>query len=413
MKKKIVAFLLALLFAAPAYGQNSGSVTNHAFAIGKGAGVAGYTSLLCSSGQLAIGSATDPVCRTVSGDATLSAAGVVALATVNANVGTFGSSSQTVTLTINGKGLITGAVAQSISAPALFPTPVRAGDVIYWNGSSWVTLAGNNSGSVFLAENASGVPSWAAGTVTGVASVGGLTGAVGITASDLAVSGSSIQLSAARRTISAGCAINATATATCSDGSAGANNGTYTTPTGALWLEVELVGGGGGGAGSGTTPGNGGPGGATTWGAGPILSSGTSIGATGATGGAGGTPSGGFVNRTGAAGGNGSGLSSTAGGVGGASPYAGAGAGGAPGGGSGANAATNSGSGGGGGGVNSTINGGGGGGSGGFLKAIINTPAATYSYAVGAGGTAGTLGTGGAPGGAGGSGYIQVIPHFN
>lgn len=36
----------------------------------------------------------------------------------------------------------------------------RSGDIPYWNGSTWVTLPGNNSGSNFLLENASGVPSW-------------------------------------------------------------------------------------------------------------------------------------------------------------------------------------------------------------------------------------------------------------
>jgi hypothetical protein len=40
------------------------------------------------------------------------------------------------------------------------PTPTRAGDIIYWNGSAWVTIAGNNSGTGILAENATGVPSF-------------------------------------------------------------------------------------------------------------------------------------------------------------------------------------------------------------------------------------------------------------
>jgi hypothetical protein len=54
----------------------------------------------------------------------------------------------------------------------VFPTPVRPGDIVYWNGSAWVTLAGNNSGTQVLAENSSGVPSWSAagsGSVTSVA----------------------------------------------------------------------------------------------------------------------------------------------------------------------------------------------------------------------------------------------------
>lgn len=62
-----------------------------------------------------------------------------------------------------------GPVAMSAFGTISGVTPTRAGDVIYWNGSAWVTLAGNNSGTNMLTENASGVPSWAAftsGTVT-------------------------------------------------------------------------------------------------------------------------------------------------------------------------------------------------------------------------------------------------------
>lgn len=109
MKKLFAVFLLSA--AAPALAQNAGTVANHAFAIGKGQGVTGYTSLLCASGQIAVGQATDPICRTVSGDWTLNAAGVSTLATVNANVGSFGSVTQCAAFTVNGKGLITAASA--------------------------------------------------------------------------------------------------------------------------------------------------------------------------------------------------------------------------------------------------------------------------------------------------------------
>jgi hypothetical protein len=60
------------------------------------------------------------------------------------------------------------------------PTPAAAGDIAYWNGSAWVKFAGNNSGTQFFTENASGVPAWATvsgtGTVTNVATGAGLTG---------------------------------------------------------------------------------------------------------------------------------------------------------------------------------------------------------------------------------------------
>lgn len=77
LKVASAAFFIA---CAPAYAQNPGAVTNHAFAIGKGGGKTGYTSLLCGAGQIPIGqSGADPSCLTLSGDATVNAAGVVAI----------------------------------------------------------------------------------------------------------------------------------------------------------------------------------------------------------------------------------------------------------------------------------------------------------------------------------------------
>lgn len=70
--------------------------------------------------------------------------------------------------TANLSGLGTG-VATAIEAPLNSsggipaPTPAAAGDIIFWNGTAWVKLAGNASGTQFLQETASGVPSWAAG----------------------------------------------------------------------------------------------------------------------------------------------------------------------------------------------------------------------------------------------------------
>lgn len=71
----------AAFFIAPsAFGQSAGNVTNHAFAVGRGAGSTSYTSLLCGSAQLAVGqSAADPICRTITGDVTITAAGVTAI----------------------------------------------------------------------------------------------------------------------------------------------------------------------------------------------------------------------------------------------------------------------------------------------------------------------------------------------
>lgn len=81
---KILRFLMvasaAVFIAGSASAQNAGTVTAHAFALGKGAGHSGYTSLLCGSAQLAVGqSAADPICKTITGDVTISADGATAI----------------------------------------------------------------------------------------------------------------------------------------------------------------------------------------------------------------------------------------------------------------------------------------------------------------------------------------------
>lgn len=78
--KLALAAVLAAFFVTSAGAQNAGSVTNHAFVLGKGPGTTGYTSLLCTSAQLVVGqSAADPICRTITGDVTITAAGVTAI----------------------------------------------------------------------------------------------------------------------------------------------------------------------------------------------------------------------------------------------------------------------------------------------------------------------------------------------
>jgi hypothetical protein len=80
LHRLLVAAFAAFFIAGPASAQNAGTVTAHAFAIGKGAGHSGYTSLLCGSAQLAVGqSAADPICKTITGDVTISAAGATAI----------------------------------------------------------------------------------------------------------------------------------------------------------------------------------------------------------------------------------------------------------------------------------------------------------------------------------------------
>lgn len=207
----------------------------------------------------------------------------------------------------------------------------------------------------------------------------------------------------------------------------GSGSGTYTVPANAKYLIVEMVGGGGGASGGGTGSfGVGGNGGATTFGSntasygsgGPApwsgtggnggsisVGTGTSLGAfVGAIGGGSAFVAAGNINYT------------VAGGMGGSSPYGGAGPGATYVGGGGA-AKSNTGSGGGGAGTGNDVSAcysGTGGGAGGFIKVLVTSPSATYSYAVGAGGTAGSAGSGSnaAAGGAGGSGWISVTAYF-
>jgi hypothetical protein len=188
---------------------------------------------------------------------------------------------------------------------------------------------------------------------------------------------------------------------------------TYTTPTGATWLKVRMIGAGGAGA---THASNGAAGGTTSFnsvtavgGGGGTANTGTSAGqgGTAGTGGTGtatlrvpgtqGNPGGSII----------AGASAPTGGVGGAGPFGGAGSAGSDSN-AGGNAQANSGAGGGGtgGSSGSVLASCGGGASGEYVELIIYAPAATYTYTVGAGGTNGGAGTGAA-------GRIIVEEYYN
>lgn len=195
---------------------------------------------------------------------------------------------------------------------------------------------------------------------------------------------------------------------------------TYTTPANVRQLKVRMIAGGGGGGGNGTTTtgGNGGTGGTTTFdtftviGGGPGTANNGVAGGTGGVGGTGGSGSA-SVRLAGGSGGGGVAVNASA-----AFDMAGYGGDGAFGGGGGGNASPAAGAantGGGGAGASSTgvtVANSGGGGAGEYAELIINTPAASYTYTVGAGGTAGTAGTSGVAGKAGGSGIIIVDEYY-
>src|SRR5580704_6453521 len=190
-------------------------------------------------------------------------------------------------------------------------------------------------------------------------------------------------------------------------------SGTYNRKTGCTAIRVRLVGGGGGGGGSGTTPGAATGGGNTTFGTSLLTGNGGAPGTTGGGSAAGGTGTGGTVNVTGQNGGSSQGGLNHDGGYGGNAPF-GLGFGG-PGGPAGANqgsAATGFGAGGGGAGDAGTGNTGGGGAAAGGVETLIVSPAASYSYVVGAAGAAGTAGTAGAAGGAAVGGIIIIDEYY-
>lgn len=180
-------------------------------------------------------------------------------------------------------------------------------------------------------------------------------------------------------------------------------SGTYTLPSNPApyYIQIEMVGAGGGGgaAGAGAIAGSAGT--DTTFGA--NTAGGGFGGAQGAaTGGSGGIGSLGLGSGYALTGGyGGPGVSAVGGGLGGSSALGGAG------GGLGSAGIANSGSGGAG---NSAVGSSGqGGGAGAYIKAIVTSPASTYSYGIGVGGVGGT---GANTGGDGGSGLVVITEYY-
>ena len=250
-----------------------------------------------------------------------------------------------------------------------------------------------------------------------VASIDAKTGAFTTSNGLDSTGGNVIELTAARRTLPT--------TQVFLSGS-----GTYTTAANVLWIEVQMVGGGGAGAGGNTT-GTANAGNPTCWnttGAAcstPVYQAGGGGGGNAgvnASAGIGGTVTGSGTPYLSIAGGGGhagntenSASSPTSGGGGGNSCLGGGGAsslGALAAGGAGA---ANSGGGGAGGGVNTAgvpTYSGSGGGAGACIRFIINNPAGTYTYVVGASVSGQAAGANGTAGGGGSAGGIWVIEHY-
>lgn len=299
------------------------------------------------------------------------------------------------------------ASATSVTVGTTTVTGGTTNQILYDNGGTLGEITkGNNC--VYLTSG-SGVPSCAAaGTGTTISSSSlSVTNPVTATAPSI-------------------CDIVSTSATTCNNGGSAANNGTYTVPSGAIWLELRLIGGGSGGGGGNNSSGST-AGGATCWNTtgaactSPVYQAGGGAASNATAGGAGGTISGSGTCGFSIAGGAGpSGTASTssvlssAGGSGANSTLGGAGVSSGFGG-VGNNAASNSGSGGAGGGTSTAITAvsGFGGAAGATCLVVLSSLASTYTYAIGAGGAGASGGTDGAAGGNGGGGHLTVVAHFN
>ena len=248
-----------------------------------------------------------------------------------------------------------------------------------------------------------------AGATAGVASIDARTGLF-TTANGLESTVSNVlQLSAARRTAQT---ITKFLTASTS--------GTYTVPANVTSLDILIAGSGGGGEGSGSTHGAGATGGDTCWAAsGAACTSSTSratagTGGNATSGGAGGTTGGTCDLSIGGSFGqpsNGA-IVTGQGSAAGSNPLGGAGLAGAPGQG-GFAGIINTGAGGGGAAANGVAYPGAGGGAGAYCQFHVSSPAASYTWALNAGGVGGTAGTSGTTGGNGAVGGIWIRENYN
>ena len=84
-------------------------------------------------------------------------AGSVVSCNLEANIDLTADVGATITPVANGG---TNSASASGALINLFPSPIRAGDVLYWNGSAWVTLGGCQTSTCIFSEVGSGAPGW-------------------------------------------------------------------------------------------------------------------------------------------------------------------------------------------------------------------------------------------------------------
>lgn len=116
-----------------------------------------------TDGQLLIGATgAIPAVASVSGDATLAASGALTLATVNANVGTFGSATQVAQATVNAKGLVTA--ISNVTIVSLYTVEAKTATTALATGDNGKTIT-NEGATTAMADRVVTLPSAAANLV--------------------------------------------------------------------------------------------------------------------------------------------------------------------------------------------------------------------------------------------------------
>lgn len=138
----------SITIAATGGGGGSGTVTS----VATDASLTGGT--ITTSGTLGRAALTGDITASAGSNATT-------LATVNANVGSFGSTTTVPVFTVNAKGLITAASSNGVSAVLDATFGSARGDVLYRNGSVWTVLAPGTSGQFLQTLGAGADPAWA------------------------------------------------------------------------------------------------------------------------------------------------------------------------------------------------------------------------------------------------------------
>jgi hypothetical protein len=190
MTKRILAAAVALFLAAPAVAQVNPQNLPYNTVYGRlglinttGPGQAIPFNILFAQVQAYLVANGSVGTTTLTGDLTGSGSTTgfaTTLATVNTNVGSFGSASQCVSVTVNAKGLITAA-SQTACIPA--PSPVldlisaTQGMILYRGAAAWAALPPGSGGQVLSSGGPAANPSWqtisGTGTVTSAAIAAG------------------------------------------------------------------------------------------------------------------------------------------------------------------------------------------------------------------------------------------------